>query len=164
MDITIMDISTITQERRRTVEQFGRMKRAWNVFAIQHLKPFGVAPKQSMFLRTLHQLGPCSLSDIASHTFTDPAAVVRLADVLTTRGWIVRQSHPSDRRCWTVRLSPRGKQLVVKLDLMFTRITQELLSPLDANELKQFNQLLEKLLASHLPENHGSKTMKRKTA
>jgi DNA-binding MarR family transcriptional regulator len=157
-----MDISTISQERRRTVEQFGRLKRAWNVFAIQRLKPLRIAPKQSMFLRTLNQLGPCSLSDIASHTFTDPAAVVRLADVLTARGWIVRQEHPSDRRCWTVSLSPKGRLLAVKLDALFTDITKQLLSPLDSQELRQFNRLVEKLLTHHLTDKTGKKTPKRK--
>jgi len=147
---------------RRTLERFGRLRRSWNLLVIQQLKPLGVAPQQSLFLRTLRQLGPCSLASIASHSFTDPAANVRLADVLVKRGWIVRREDPRDRRRWTVHLSRAGGRRVVQIDRIIARNVRKALSPLNLRELRQFDRLLTKLLLPRLRETERGREDQRK--
>jgi MarR family transcriptional regulator for hemolysin len=40
----------------------------------------------------------------------DPARVTHMVDRLVTRGYIVREVDPKDRRCWRLHLTPQGTQ------------------------------------------------------
>lgn len=141
-----MDMSINSTDRRRLIERFKRLKCAWSQHVLQSLKPYGVVPNQSAFLRGLHALGPSSLTEIASHTHIDPAATVRLADSLTERGWVKRLEDPTDRRRWRVCLTASGAALAKKLDVQYDRNLSLLLAPLDARELAHFQRILETLL------------------
>ncbi len=140
---------------RQTLDRFKQLRVVWTAFATHRLKPLGVVPNQSLFLRTLRLMEPCSLADISASTHIDPAAVVRLADSLTVKGWIVRQEHPTDRRRWRVCLSPGGRKMALKFNAIHDDILGELLSPLTGDELARFNDILEKLWVPHNPVKTG---------
>jgi len=151
-----MDKSINSDLTRQAAERFKLLRVHWTAFAARRLRPLGIVPNQAVFLRTLHDLGPCSLSEIAAGTHIDPAAVVRLADSLTERGWVARQEHPTDRRRWRVCLSPGGNKMAQKCNAIFEVLHREIFSPLTAEELARFNDLLGKLWTPHDPDKPGS--------
>jgi MarR family transcriptional regulator, lower aerobic nicotinate degradation pathway regulator len=76
----------------------------------------------------------------------DPRNIVPILDDLEERGFIVRDSHPADRRRHAVRLSPAGRAKLGRLRDVGARAEEELLKPLTAAERKQLHKLLGRLL------------------
>ncbi len=76
----------------------------------------------------------------------DPRNIVPILDDLEGRAFIVRDSHPADRRRHAVRLSPAGRTKLGRLRDVGARAEEELLKPLTAAERKQLHKLLARLL------------------
>lgn len=59
-------------------------------------------------LRVLEELGPLSISQLATHTETSGAAVTQLVNGLATAGYVTRERIEGDRRTVLVRITPYG--------------------------------------------------------
>ena len=67
-------------------------------------------------------------------------------DRLEAAGLIERQKHPSDRRGVLVALTPKGLALIEQLVLLHVENERRMLSSLSADEQRQLDRLLAKLL------------------
>lgn len=76
------------------------------------------------------------------------SAVVALVDDLEQRGLVVRRRDPSDRRAYTLYLTPRGRELLADLEHIAEEHEAELLSTLDASEGAQLISLLQRVAES----------------
>lgn len=90
-------------------------------------------------------LNPSDLSDALSSSRTN---VTRLSDDLTEAGWVDRRASKEDRRRVELSLTEAGKALLeTALPGIWEHITRQW-SGLTPAELKEFDRLLRKLLAS----------------
>ncbi|NEC85847.1 MarR family transcriptional regulator [Streptomyces sp. SID12501] len=75
----------------------------------------------------------------------DPSAIVGLVDDLEKLGFVERHPSPDDRRSRIVALTGDGRTFLRDTDEAGQRVTNELLSPLDAAERESLHTLLQRL-------------------
>jgi DNA-binding MarR family transcriptional regulator len=76
------------------------------------------------------------------------SAAVALVDDLERRGLAVRRRDPTDRRAYTLYLTPSGRHLLADLKRIAEKHEAELLSALDASERSQLISLLQRVAES----------------
>src|SRR4051794_23641953 len=76
------------------------------------------------------------------------SAVVALVDDLEQRGLAERRRDPTDRRAYTLYLTPRGRKLLAELRRAADEEDAELLSALKASERSQLISLLQRVAES----------------
>jgi MarR family transcriptional regulator, organic hydroperoxide resistance regulator len=111
------------------------------------LAKYDLNPPQAFLLRSLAPGSNVLMCHIASALSCDASNVTNLVDRLETRGLIERQADPADRRARRIVLTRTGARLRTQLleDVFAPPLS---LGALNAAELKQFEQLLEKILAA----------------
>jgi len=122
------------------------MARDWlNPLFAEH----GLQPGEFDVLATLRRSGaPYSLTPTALYeaAMLSSGGMTNRIDRLEAAGLIERQKHPTDRRGVLVALTPKGLALIDKLVLLHVENERAMLSPLSADEQRQLDQLLAKLL------------------
>ncbi len=86
---------------------------------------------QFRLLLVVHEQGPCSSNDAARAMGLVASSVTRLADRLTTSGYLARGADPANRSIVTLSLTPSGRALVGKVIRRRRRELSKLLSLLD---------------------------------
>ena len=76
------------------------------------------------------------------------SAVVALVDDLEQRGLAERRRDPSDRRAYTLHLTPAGRDLLTDLERIATEHDADLTSALDPSERRQLISLLQRVAES----------------
>ena len=122
------------------------MARDWlNPLFAEH----GLQPGEFDVLATLRRSGaPYSLMPTALYeaAMLSSGGMTNRIDRLEAAGLIERQKHPTDRRGVLVALTPKGLALIDKLVLLHVENERAMLSPLSADEQRQLDALLAKLL------------------
>lgn len=102
-------------------------------------------------LATLRRSGaPYTLTpkELGVMTMVGSAAMTNRVDQLVSRELVTREVDPSNRRRLLISLSPAGLELVDRVVEGHVANERRMLEGLDAEELRQFNTLLRKLLVS----------------
>lgn len=102
-------------------------------------------------LATLRRSSPpegMTLSQLAQFVLVTPASITNRVDRLEARGLVERYDATNDRRCWLVRLTQKGYDLINELIPQHVENERQLLSGLNEQEQEQLYLLLLKLLAS----------------
>lgn len=88
--------------------------KTYRQFAQRRLTEAGmdITIDQWLVLNTIATDGQVSQLEIAEKVFKDAASVTRIIDLLIKKGYLLRQSHPVDRRRFTLELTPEGTALV----------------------------------------------------
>ncbi len=122
------------------------MARDWlNPLFAEH----GLQPGEFDVLATLRRSGaPYALTPTALYeaAMLSSGGMTNRIDRLEAAGLIERQKHPTDRRGVLVALTSRGLALIEQLVLLHVENERAMLSPLNADEQRQLDQLLAKLL------------------
>lgn len=97
--------------------------KTYRQFAQRRLNEAGldITIDQWLVLNTIETHPRVSQLEIADRVFKDAASVTRIVDLLIRKGYLQRQSHPVDRRRFTLELTNPGKTLVKQVD----RISEE---------------------------------------
>jgi DNA-binding MarR family transcriptional regulator len=99
-------------------------------------------------IRILRRLAsqPMTVKEVADAATIDaPAATVAVND-LETRGLVVRQTHPDNRRCKLVSLTDAGRDVVAVLDATDDP-APEALASLDEQDLQALRTILARLIS-----------------
>ncbi len=88
---------------------------------------------------------------IADALTLDPSRLVALLDSLESRGLVVRQRDPHDRRRHVVTITSPGKRQLARLREMVRELEDEFLAPLDPGDRKTLHELLLRLCAQNDP-------------
>lgn len=113
------------------------------------MQQWDVSPGQARALREIaHAHEPVRLSTLADLLHIVPRSATEVVDALESRGLVVRQPDPRDRRATGVVPTSEGSSLVLRLDKARAEAADEYLATLSAPDRKDLNRLLG-LLADH---------------
>jgi DNA-binding MarR family transcriptional regulator len=87
-----------------------RSMRDWSHF----VKATDLSMPQFSILMQLHYQGECGMSDVSEHMDITAAAASQLVEKLVNSKLIERAEDPTDRRAKQIKLSPKGKEMIVK--------------------------------------------------
>ncbi|HEY1563597.1 MAG TPA: MarR family transcriptional regulator [Gaiellaceae bacterium] len=112
---------------------------------------FGLSPYHHAILTLLAEGMPETQAAIADALGYDRGTLVGLLDELEERKLVERRRDPDDRRRHIVRLTPEGKRTLGRLRALATRLEDEFLAPLDAEQRETLHALLLTLAGRHEP-------------
>jgi len=87
--------------------------------------------------------GIASVTDLARAAEVHPGAMTRLLDRLETRGLVVRQADPGDRRALHIHLTEAGTAIWKDINLCGQRILQRATAGMSEAEASELMRLLE---------------------
>ena len=90
-------------------------------------------------------------STMATALHLDPSRLVSLLDTLESRGLIVRQRDPQDRRRHVVSITKAGRRQLARMRETFKQLEDEFLAPLDGDARETLHDLLQQLAAHNDP-------------
>lgn len=120
-----------TESRRRFVEALATQDLTLSAYSV---------------LMVLGAVAGSAQRQLAAAVGIDPRNLVPILDDLQSRGFLIRDPHPRDRRRHSVRLSAAGRAKLSRLGEVGARAESELLQPLSATQRRQLHRLLAKLL------------------
>jgi DNA-binding MarR family transcriptional regulator len=97
-----------------------------------------ITPRQFGAMLTLHQRGPMTLTELASHIRVDRSTLGEMINRMTDRGLIKKESNHADRRSATVTLARPGEQALLRLVSGAAQLQEELLAPLAPEDRTHF--------------------------
>jgi DNA-binding MarR family transcriptional regulator len=106
------------------------------------MAPGGLRPRHLIALKLLNEHGPASQQGLAEALSLDPSNVVGLLNELEERGLIVRRRDPADRRRHIVELSATGTGELCQAQARLSRVEDDLLAVLTAEERATLYRLL----------------------
>ncbi len=82
---------------------------------------------------------------LAERMGIEPMTLVNFLDRLERRGWIVRETDPSDRRAKIVRVTPPARPLVQRLEVIAAGVRSKAAAGLSAREMETLRLALERM-------------------
>jgi MarR family transcriptional regulator, lower aerobic nicotinate degradation pathway regulator len=128
-----------------------RLAMGFKARALDALEYAGFSQYHYSVLAVVGEQAHRAQATIAEALGLDPSQLVGILDGLETKGLIVRQRDPDDRRRHVVSLTAKGRQQLVRLRRMIDRLEDELFTPFDAETRATFHELLLRLVAYHDP-------------
>ena len=109
-------------------------------------RDYGLTPSQYNILRILRGEGkPLPILEIASRTVTVVPGITGLVDRLEKAEFVCRRRCTEDRRVIFVEITPKGTEVLSRLDRPVLDLHQKLMGHLSDKELKELIRLLEKV-------------------
>ncbi|CAL9361792.1 hypothetical protein SUDANB6_00678 [Streptomyces sp. enrichment culture] len=106
------------------------------------LQESGLRLRHYALLRFLATAKGALQRELSARLGYDPSAIVGLVDDLERLGFAERRPSPDDRRSRIVVLTDAGRAFLRDTDEAGTRVTNDLLAPLDADERRALHALL----------------------
>jgi DNA-binding MarR family transcriptional regulator len=105
----------------------------------------GVSPEQWFILQRLAQRAPRRQVELSERVLADAPNVTRLIDTLVDRGLVERRPDPTDRRSWSVSLTPKGSKLIASSRRPLVGAREELFDGFGDEELRTLLGLLDRI-------------------
>ena len=122
----------------RTADRF-------NICFSRLFREFGLTPSQYNVLRILRGEGkPLPILEVADRMLAIVPGITGLIDRLEDQGLVARERSTEDRRIVFVAITPKGLELLAKLDEPEAALHKKLIGHLTAPELRELIRLLEK--------------------
>lgn len=106
---------------------------------------FPVTKDQWVILKRVADEDGSNQKEIANSTFKDPAALTRILDILTKKGFVRRQASSEDRRTFEIFLTVDGKRLVNKMTPVVQQIREKALQGVSVKEEGMMRNILIKM-------------------
>ena len=109
------------------------------------LRDHGLTPSQYNVLRILRGEGrPLPILEVADRMIAAVPGITGLVDRLEGMGLVARERSTEDRRVVFVAITPRGLDLLARLDDPVAALHKRLIGHLSPAELRELSRLLEK--------------------
>ena len=110
------------------------------------LKPYEVSIQQFNVMRILRgrKGEPANLSTLNERMITKMSNTTRLVDKLLNKGFVDRIVCESNRRKVEITLTPKGENILLKMDQLVKKTENELVKDFTREELENLNSLLNK--------------------
>ena len=112
------------------------------------MSPGSLRPRHLIALKLLSEHGPANQQGLAEALSLDPSNVVGLLNELEERGLITRRRDPADRRRHIVELSSTGAKELCLAQARLSRVEDDLLRALSAEERATLYRLLARAVAA----------------
>jgi DNA-binding MarR family transcriptional regulator len=146
MDIRTFDTSTSAAPPPAGV-LIARVARVVRQRLERAVRPVGLNQRQLVALGYLRDHGPSAQRDLGHSLRMDASSLVCLLNELEDGGLVARRRDPADRRRGIVELSPKGAEVLGKVDEALAAIDEEILAGLDPDERATLRALLARLPA-----------------
>jgi DNA-binding MarR family transcriptional regulator len=137
------DVATAPGHLIRRAQQI-----AVSIFA-DRLAASDITPVQFAILNALSDTPDMDQVTLAKRVAFDPATSGSVIGRLEAKGWLTRQAHATDRRRKLLVVTPEGLQALASMQAAVAEVQTQILAPLNADEQKQFVDLLARLVAGH---------------
>ena len=137
------DVATAPGHLIRRAQQI-----AVSIFA-DRLAASDITPVQFAILNALSDTPDMDQVTLAKRVAFDPATSGSVIGRLEAKGWLTRQAHATDRRRKLLVVTPEGMQALASMQAAVADVQTQILAPLNADEQKQFVDLLARLVAGH---------------
>jgi DNA-binding MarR family transcriptional regulator len=137
------DVATAPGHLIRRAQQI-----AVSIFA-DRLAASDITPVQFAILNALSDTPDMDQVTLAKRVAFDPATSGSVIGRLEAKGWLTRQAHATDRRRKLLVVTPEGLQALASMQAAVAEVQTHILAPLNADEQKQFVDLLARLVAGH---------------
>lgn len=137
------DVATAPGHLIRRAQQI-----AVSIFA-DHLAASDITPVQFAILNALSDTPDMDQVTLAKRVAFDPATSGSVIGRLEAKGWLTRQAHATDRRRKLLVVTPEGLQALASMQTAVAEVQTQILAPLNADQQKQFVDLLARLVAGH---------------
>jgi DNA-binding MarR family transcriptional regulator len=131
-------------------DRAGHLARRFQQVAVAHFTrrngSFGVTSVQYAILMAIRQCPDLDQSALASLVAFDKSTLGVVVDKLEKRGMLKRTRDAVDKRRYSLKIAPKGSNLLDSMQKTTLKSETELLSPLSAAEQKKLKSLLGKLL------------------
>lgn len=145
--------SAPTTERVKLPKSPGFMvRRLHQVFVAsfhQKLEPLGLTPAQFTLLSIVRVNPGMDQVSLAAEAVLDNSTVADVVRRMAERGLVKREAGVVDKRTRTVSLTPEGRKVLARAEILVHDTRTQLMAPLSGAELEQFLGLLERLLVAH---------------
>jgi len=101
---------------------------------------------QGLLLSLIADSPKISQVEMAEILFKDYAAVTRMIELMVKHGYLIRETHPEDRRRSLLKLTTLGVATVESLTPIIRMNREQALAGLEPSELKELHRLLHKII------------------
>ncbi len=108
---------------------------------------YGVTADQFVLLAALSDSQALTQRELADRVSSDPSTIRAMLVLLEARGFVKRESHPTDSRAKTVTLSVAGKRTLKKLWNAGQPIRDQMVESMSSSEVTELISLLQRLAA-----------------
>ncbi|MEZ5647077.1 MAG: MarR family winged helix-turn-helix transcriptional regulator [Burkholderiaceae bacterium] len=113
---------------------------------LQAVGDLGVTPVQYAALQAVANQPGIDQRTLARTVALDASTTGGVVDRLETRGWLVRQPSPTDRRARVMELTAAGRRALREVTPGMLRAQQQILAPLNERERRDFMRMLARLV------------------
>jgi DNA-binding MarR family transcriptional regulator len=106
-----------------------------------------LTPARTHLLWELNRLGPSAQQALAATLKVSPRNITGLVDALEAGGFVIRRSHPRDRRATLVTLTDQGIQTIAEMEHERAQIASALIANLSSDQVEQLRQGLDSVAA-----------------
>jgi DNA-binding MarR family transcriptional regulator len=106
-----------------------------------------LTPARTHLLWELNRLGPSTQQTLATTLKVSPRNITGLVDALEAAGFVIRRSHPRDRRAILVTLTEQGSQTIAEMAQERAQIASALIASLSSDQVEQLRQGLDTVAA-----------------
>ena len=110
------------------------------------LEDVGIQLPQMGLMIILSKSGPMNQLSLGEEMAIDKATMVKVLDQMEDSGVVRRRTDPADRRVKLVELTPKGRNLLPKMQKMRDQVEAKFLSCLSKAEATELRRLITKLI------------------
>lgn len=127
-------------------KMIGVLYRQSTTYFQNEFKPFGLGHSQGKVLRYIYLNKKVLPKQIAIYFNLDKGSVTSLIKGLEKNNFVIRESHPTDRRCFYLSLSAKSKKIIPDLNVIFEKWSEKLISNFSEEEKKHSITSLQKMI------------------
>ncbi|HTE85828.1 MAG TPA: MarR family transcriptional regulator [Dehalococcoidia bacterium] len=136
---------TIDELDRPVTTRIGRLARRLRHAFDESLEPYGLTGVQMGLLSRLQRADGLVQADLGRRMAIEPATLTGILQRLEREGWLRRSCDPDNRRLQRVWLTDKAREAVPALEREQSRHRRRALAGLNAAELAQLEQLLDRI-------------------
>tara|TARA_B110000046_G_C12983945_1_gene394708 strand:+ start:1140 stop:1562 length:423 start_codon:yes stop_codon:yes gene_type:complete len=126
----------------------GVLYRQSTTYFQNEFKPFGLGHSQGKVLRYIYLNKKVLPKQIAKYFELDKGSVTSLIKGLERNNFVIRESHPTDKRCFYLSLSAKSKRIIPDLNVIFEKWSEKLTFNFSEEEKKHLIYSLQKMIDS----------------
>lgn len=135
-------------ERHTFARELIIVARRWRTRLDERLRPLGVSQSRWSALYWLSQSPEgMNQTDLAERAGIEPAALVRVIDLLEEQGLVERRISPRDRRVKFVHLLPSAHPIIAEIDRISDELRAEVMAGISNSDFRVGLQVLKDIRA-----------------